>query len=121
MTVLLWVLQIVLALVYLGAGVMKLARSKADLRKSPQMAWTDDFSAGAIKGIGVAEVLAAIGLILPAAFDVAPVLTPLAAVGLVLLMILALFTHIRRSDPTTAKVVPVVLGLLAAFVAGGRF
>jgi hypothetical protein len=80
----------------------------------------EDFSAGAVKAIGALEVLAAVGLILPAALDIAPVLVPLAAVGLVLLMAGAIITHLRRHEPQ-ALVVTLPLLALAALVAWSRF
>jgi DoxX-like family len=79
-----------------------------------------DFSAGAVKAVGTLEVLAAVGLILPAALDIAPVLVPLAAVGLVLLMVGAITTHLRRHE-TQAMVVTLPLLAEAAVVAWGRF
>ena len=82
--------------------------------------WVLDFSPGALRAIAAVEFLAAAGLILPAALDIAPVLVPLAAVGVVLLMVGAMITHLRRHEA-----VGVVLNLadlaLAAFVAWGRF
>jgi hypothetical protein len=98
---------------------MKLTRPKDKLAASG-LAWTEDFSDGAVKGIGALEVLAAIGLILPAALGIAPVLTPLAALGLVATMIGAAAVHARRKE-MQAIPVNVVLLLLAAFVAWGRF
>ncbi|MFG1706532.1 DoxX family protein [Nonomuraea sp. M3C6] len=119
MNLALWIIAGLLALLFLGAGLMKLSQPKAKLAASG-MAWTEDFSAGAVKGIGGLELLAAIGLILPAALNIAPVLTPLAATGLVLVMIGAAITHARRkeSQPIIANV---VLLALAAVVAWGRF
>ena len=73
-----------------------------------------------MKLIGALEVLAAIGLILPAAFDVVPVLVPLAAVGLVALMVGAALTHARRRE-VALIVVNLVLLALAAVVVWGRF
>ena len=73
-----------------------------------------------MKLIGALEVLAAIGLILPAAFDVVPVLVPLAAVGLVALMIGAALTHARRRE-IPLIVVNLVLLALAVVVVWGRF
>ncbi len=99
---------------------MKLTQSKDKLAANPNMAWTEQFSPGAIKQIGLLEVLAAIGLILPAALDVVPVLVPLAATGLILLMIGAAVTHARRKE-NQAVVMNVVLLALAAFLAWGRF
>jgi len=75
---------------------------------------------GAVKAIGLAEILAAFGLILPATFGIAPVLVPLAAVGLVLLMVGAVITHLRRQE-ATAIAVNLALLALAALVALGRF
>jgi hypothetical protein len=73
-----------------------------------------------VKLIGTAELAAALGLILPAAARVAPVLTPLAATGLVVLMVLAAITHARRREPGGIAVNAVLL-VLAAVVAWGRF
>ncbi len=84
------------------------------------MAWTKDFSAGAIKPIGALEVLAAVALILPAVLGIAPVLVPLAATGLALLMVGAAITHVRRGE-SQMIVVNLVLLVLAAVVAWGRF
>jgi len=84
------------------------------------MGFVEDFSAGAVKAIGAVEVLAAIGLILPAVTGVAPILVPLAASGLALLMVGAIITHLRRKEAPMA-LANVVLLLLALFVAWGRF
>jgi uncharacterized membrane protein YphA (DoxX/SURF4 family) len=120
MNIVLWVLAALLAFVFLGAGAMKLTQSKDKLAANPNMAWTEQFSAGTIKLIGLLEVLAAIGLILPAVLGIASALVPLAAVGLVLLMIGAALTHARRKE-NQAAVVNVVLLVLASAVAVGRF
>ena len=120
MNVVLWVVAALLAALFLFAGVSKLTQPKAKLAANPNMAWTADFSPGTIKLIGTLEVLAAVGLILPAVLDIAPVCVPLAAVGLVLLMIGAALTHARRKENQTI-VINVILLLLAAFVAWGRF
>jgi hypothetical protein len=84
------------------------------------MAWVEDFSPGTVKLIGALEVLAAIGLILPAALDVLPVLVPLAAIGLIALMLGAVITHARRKEASVI-VVNLVLLALAAVVVWGRF
>jgi uncharacterized membrane protein YphA (DoxX/SURF4 family) len=120
MNVLLWILAGLLALAFLAAGAGKLLQSKEKLAASPNMAWTEDFSPGVIKMIGALEVLAAFGLILPAALDIVPVLVPLAATGLALTMIGAVITHARRKE-SSAILVNVVLLLVAAIVAWGRF
>jgi uncharacterized membrane protein YphA (DoxX/SURF4 family) len=120
METILWIAQGLLAAVFLGSGSLKLAKSHRELAAIGGMQWVEDFGPRHIKGIGTVEVLGAIGLILPAALDVAPVLTPVAASGLALTMLGAAATHVRRGE---LQVVPVnvVLLALATFVAIERF
>lgn len=118
MNVFLWILQIALAAVFLGSGLTKLLQPKEKLQ--PMMGWTEDFSPGLIKLIGAAELLAALGLVLPWWTGIAPVLTPLAAVGLMAVMLGATVTHARRKEYPFA-IGTVVLLVLAAIVAFGRF
>jgi hypothetical protein len=119
MNIALWLVAALLALAFLGAGAMKLTRPKAKLVKSGQ-GWAEDFSDGAVKGIGALEVLGAAGLVLPALVDTATFLVPLAASGLVLIMIGAAVTHARRGEyPNIA--VNAVLGGLAMLIAVERF
>ena len=113
MSVVAWILQIVLALVFLGAGVTKLARPRPAL-VGAGMAWVDDFSDSTVKTIGVLEVLGAVGLILPAVTGVATWLVPVAAVGLALTMAGAVVVHVRRKE---TYVPPLVLGVLALALA----
>jgi uncharacterized membrane protein YphA (DoxX/SURF4 family) len=120
MNIVLWILAGLLAAAFLAAGGMKLAQPKEKLAASPNMAWAEDFSPGMLKTIGALEVLAAVGLILPALLGIVPVLVPLAALGLVLLMVGAAITHARRKEPS-AVVTNVVLIVLALVVAVGRF
>ena len=118
MNIALWIVQGVLAAAFIAAGLMKSTQPKAKLAEN--MAWVEDFSPNMVKLIGISEVLAGIGLILPWALDIAPVLTPLAATFLVVVMIGAAITHVRRNEiPMVA--INGVLGALAAFVAIGRF
>jgi uncharacterized membrane protein YphA (DoxX/SURF4 family) len=117
--VVLWILAGLLAAVFLAAGLMKIVQPKEKLAASG-MGWTEDFGVGAVKTIGALEVFAGIGLILPAVLDIAPVLVPLAAVGLAALMAGAAITHARRKEQ------PMIAGnalllVLAAVVAWGRF
>jgi uncharacterized membrane protein YphA (DoxX/SURF4 family) len=119
MNITLWVIAGLLAVIFLASGVVKLARPKEKLAASG-FGWVDDFSAGTVKAIGVLEILAAVGLILPAAFDIAPVLVPLAAVGLAMLMVGAIITHLRRHE-AQALLVTLPLLALAVVVAWGRF
>jgi uncharacterized membrane protein YphA (DoxX/SURF4 family) len=120
MNVFLWIVAGVLALFFLAAGATKLAQSKEKLGANPNMKWTEDFSAGPLKLIGTAEVLGALGLILPGAFGIAPVLVPLAACGLAIIMIGAIITHARRKENQPIIINTVVL-ILALFVAIFRF
>ncbi|AGL18323.1 DoxX family protein [Actinoplanes sp. N902-109] len=119
MNVVLWIVAALLAVAFLGAGSMKLLRSREQL-KSSGMGWVDDFSPAAVKAIGALEVLGAIGLVLPALLDIAPILVPLAATGLALAMIGAVVVHARRHEMNTAAP-SVVLLVLSVFVAWGRF
>lgn len=117
MSTALWILQGLLAFGFAIAGSMKLLRTRDQL--SSTMGWVEDFSATTIKMIGTLEILAAVGLVLPGLTGVAPVLTPLAASGLALLMIGAAGAHMRRRE--WGNLVPVVLlGGMAAVVAWGR-
>jgi uncharacterized membrane protein YphA (DoxX/SURF4 family) len=118
MNIALWIVQALLALAFGMAGLMKITQPKDKL--AAQMGWVEDFAPNAVKGIGVLELLGAIGLILPLLTGILPWLTPLAAVGLVLTMIGAIVTHLRRGESQMA-VVNLVLLALAAFVAYGRF
>ncbi|MGS2645634.1 DoxX family protein [Streptosporangium sp. LJ11] len=118
MNIALWVVQGLLALAFLFAGLTKATKSRADL--SGQMPWVEDFSDGQVRIIGILEVLAGVGLILPAVTGILPVLTPIAAAALVITMIGALVVHLRRKE-YPGIVVNVVLLVLAAFVAWGRF
>lgn len=119
MNVVLWIIAILLALAFAAAGAMKLMRPKEELE--PNMGWVADFTQDQVKAIGLAEVLGAVGLILPGAIDIAPVLVPIAAVGLVATMVGAVVVHRRRNDPMAMMAPATVLGVLAAVVAIGRF
>src|ERR687898_2297542 len=116
----LWIVAGLLAGVYLASGVGKLIVPKKKLATFPGAGWVEDFSAGTVKAIGALEVLAAVGLILPAATDIAPVLVPLAALGLMLIMGGAVITRLRRHEPK-AMVADLAYLALAGFVAWGRF
>jgi uncharacterized membrane protein YphA (DoxX/SURF4 family) len=113
-----WIAQGILAVVFLAAGLMKLTQPRAALKeKTP---YVEDFTDGQIKAIGTVEVLGAVGVILPAALKVAPILTPIAACGLALTMVVAATTLIRRGEyPHVA--LNVVIFALAVFVAIERF
>ena len=121
MDLLLTIVAWLLALAFIGAGLLKLVTPITKLRRREDMGWTTDFSAGQVKLIGLLEVAGAVGLVVPPLVDVATWLVPLAAAGLALDMLGAFSTHLRRSDPTSMRIPSIVLGILAVVVAVGRY
>ncbi|MBK8259291.1 MAG: DoxX family protein [Polyangiaceae bacterium] len=113
----LWVAQVLLALAFLGAGGMKTFTPIEQLRA--QMSWISGPLGGAVRFIGVVELLGAAGVVLPAATRIMPKLTPLAALGLGVTMVLGALTHISMGEYPMI-VSNLILGGLAAFVAWGR-
>lgn len=114
----LWVLQVLLAVAFLFVGSHKLVTPRDQLVVEPMAGWANDFTAEQIKLIGLAEVLGGVGLVVPAATGILPILTPLAAAGLTALMLGAAATHINRGEPFLA---PLLLALLSAIVVIGRY
>jgi uncharacterized membrane protein YphA (DoxX/SURF4 family) len=117
--IILWIIQILLALLFLFSGGMKLVIPPDVLQSMGppnQVVLPGLF----IRFIGVCEVLGAFGLILPGLLKIRPGLTPLAASGLVIIMIGATVLTMIGAG-VGAAVVPLVTGLLAAFVAYGRW
>ncbi|MFZ8758803.1 DoxX family protein [Microbacterium sp. HMH0099] len=108
-----WIITGLLAVAYLGAGLMKVARPKEALASSG-MGWTEDFTIGPVKLIGFAEVVGAIGLVLPVLVNVAPILSPIAAIALAVLMIGAVVVHLRRKEPFVAPLVLAALSVVSA-------
>ena len=84
------------------------------------MPYVEDFSDGQVKGIGAVEVLGGLGVILPSLTGAAPVLAPVAATGLALIMVLAAVVHLRRKEASSLPI-NVVLFAFAVFVAWTRF
>lgn len=120
MNITLWIAQGLLAAMYLMAGSMK-AFQPARVRGNPQMTWAKDRADGFIRFVGTSELLGALGLILPLVTGILPWLTVLAAVGLTLIQLLAIFTeHLPRKE---YNVIPVniILLALAVFVVIGRW
>jgi uncharacterized membrane protein YphA (DoxX/SURF4 family) len=114
MTVALWIVQGLLALLFLFAGVMKFIMTVEEMTRDVPL------PGAFLRFIGVAEVLGAIGLILPGLLRVKPGLTPLAAAGLAIIMVGATVLTITYMGVAMAPV-PFVVGLLAVFVAYGRW
>jgi hypothetical protein len=110
----LWIVQGLLAALFLFAGVMKL------VLPLDKMAGPVDLPGWFLRFIGVAETLGGIGLILPALLRIKPGLTPLAAAGLVIIMLGAVAVSLPTMG-VVAALIPLIVGLLAAFVAYGRW
>ena len=98
MDIAVWIVTGFVALMLGGAGASKLVRSKEKILENPSMGWANDFSQPAIKLIGLAEVAGALGLVLPWALDILPVLTLIAGYALAALMVGAAGVHIRRRE-----------------------
>jgi DoxX-like family len=111
----LWTIQGLLALTFLFAGGLKLAMSGEDLAAAMTLPLPILF----VRFIGVCEVLGALGLLLPGIFRIRTDLTPLAAQGLVVIMVGAVITTVASMDASMAML-PLVVGILAATVAYGR-
>ena len=117
LNVLLWIAQSLLAAMFLMAGFTKVATPIDQLAVA--MPWVAQVPAAEIKFIGVSEILGALGLLLPSALRIKPRLTVLAAIGLGLVMILALAFHMSRGE-FSAIPTNIVLVSFAAFIAWGR-
>jgi len=117
MNIALWIVQGLLALAFLLAGFMKATQPVATLTKN--MSWVSAVPIPFVRFIGIAEILGAIGLILPALTGILPWLTIAAGVGLVVVMLSAAIFHISRKEyPNIGP--SVVLLLIAAFIVVGR-
>ncbi len=108
-----------LAAMFMMTGIMKVVQKKEAM--VDKMGFVEDFSQMQVTGIGVLEIMGAMGLILPWATGILPWLTPLAAVGLALTMVGAFLTHLRRKELIPMGLVNIVLFSLALFTAYGRF
>ncbi|MFO0748497.1 MAG: DoxX family protein [Myxococcota bacterium] len=117
MNILLWILQVVAAIGVAAPGVAKLVLPREALVKRPPMAWAKDFSDGQVKLVGLVEVVGALGLVVPWATGILPVLTPIAAACLALIMAGAIAIHLRRKESATPAV---VLGAMCVVIAVGR-
>jgi uncharacterized membrane protein YphA (DoxX/SURF4 family) len=118
MNTILWILQILLALLFFVTGVMKIVRPKEQLVK--QMGWVEDTPQQVVRLVGFLEILGAVGLILPSVTGILPWLTPLAATGLALTMVGAAFTNYRYKEFSKIGLNVVLLGLML-IVMVGRF
>jgi uncharacterized membrane protein YphA (DoxX/SURF4 family) len=118
MNITLWIIQVVLAAIFFMAGIMKLTQPKEKLSK--QLPWVNDLKMSTVRVIGLAELLGAIGLIIPWLTGFVPVLTPVSAIGICLIMVLATnIIHLGKKE-YGGVAFNIVLFLLAGFVAYGR-
>jgi putative oxidoreductase len=118
MNIVLWVVQILLAVMYGMAGIMKTFETA---KAKKQMPWAKNRSDTFVRFVGTAELLGALGLFLPLLTGVLPWLTPLAAAGLTIIQLLAIFTeHLPKKE---YNVIPINMVLLALsiFVVVGRW
>jgi uncharacterized membrane protein YphA (DoxX/SURF4 family) len=122
MNIFLWILAGLLALMFLMVGSMKiiLGRDKMAAREPERMDWVNDFSPSQIRLIGVVEVLGALGLILPLATGILTWLTPIAAVGLAIMMVSASAVHARRGEVQMRRG-NIMIMVVALIIAIGRF
>ena len=118
MNVALWIVQGLLAFAFIAAGGMKLFAYKKYNAMSEEKNGQTSLSRGLITFIGMAEIAGSLGIVLPMATNIAPWLSPWAAIGLAIIMLLAIGFHVRRHESVA---VPVILFLLAGFVVFGRF
>jgi uncharacterized membrane protein YphA (DoxX/SURF4 family) len=117
MNIALWIVQILLAAMFIFAGVTKAFRYEYAQATLP---WVKDIPRGLTNFIGVSELLGGLGLLLPALTGILPWLTPLATAGLALIQLLAMGFHTTRREWPAIGFNTVLL-LLAVFVAYGRF
>ena len=118
MNIALWIVQGLLAVLYLLAGALKAFQTA---KAKEQLPWAKNRSDGFVRFIGTSELLGALGLILPLVTGILPWLTPLAAIGLIFIQLLAIFTeHLPKQE---YNVIPfnIILLALAAFVLVGRW
>lgn len=113
-----WVAQLLLLFAFVAVGAMKIAMPRESLVAMGMALATDHL--GLLRFIGVVEVLGGLGIVLPTATRIAPKLTPTAAVGLVVVMVLATGYHVVIEGKPSASGSAIVLGLLAAFVLWAR-
>lgn len=118
MNTFLWIVQGLLAAVFMMTGLMKLVMKKE--AAADRMGYVNDFTQEQLYGIGVLEILGALGLILPPLLGILTVLTSLAAVGLAVIMVGAFITHLRRKEIVPMGLMNVMLFGLGLFAAYGR-
>lgn len=114
MNVTLWAIQIVLVGGFVYSGWMKAVCTESSKKAWP---WINDVPKGLVILIGILELLGALGLVLPLALDIAPVLTPIAAIALAVIVLIGMLFHIRRKEYRVlgVNIVFIALALIVAF------
>jgi len=118
LNIILWIAQIILAGMFIMAGFMKSITPIEQL--SASLPWTKDVPVGLVRFIGISEFLGALGLILPSLLRIKPILTPVAALGINAIMVMAAFFHITRAE-FSGVAFTLMLALVAAFIGWGRW
>ncbi len=118
MNTIVWIIQGILAFMFGMAGIMKTTQPKDKLVK--RLPWVNDYSLKTVRFIGTSELLGGIGLIIPQIMGIIPVLSPLSAVGLGVIMVLAASHHINKNE-FREVILNAVLFILLALVAFYRF
>ena|SRR2546428_1446301 len=118
MNTMIWIIQGILGAMFTMAGIMKSTQPKGKLAES--LPWVNDYSLRMVRFIGISELLGAIALIVPMIVGVAPVLTPISAAALAIVMILAAGYHVQKGE-YKAVVFNAVLFTLSAIIAYFRF
>jgi hypothetical protein len=114
----LWIAQIAAAVIFGLAGAMKTTLSPENL-VSKGMSWAGRYPAGSVKIVGWVEILGAMGLIFPQLWNIAPVLTPLSALGCAIIMLLAAIDHLKNGENKNIFV-NIILLALCAYITWGR-
>ncbi len=119
MNIALWIIQIVIAALFLTTGSLKLVLPKDNLRKVFE--WIEDFTEQRLRLIGAFEVLGGLGLFLPGVYSVFEILIPISAIGLTIIMVLATFVHSKRKETKDLIFNIIVLVMLLLVVTGRLF
>lgn len=117
MNIALWIVQGLLAIMFIFAGLTKSFQYE---KAKASMPWVKEVSKGFVMFVGLSELLGGLGLVLPHATGIAPILTPIAGLALALIMLLAAIFHAQRKE-YQAIGMNIILLALAVFVAIGRF
>lgn len=118
LNVILWIAQVVLAVMFIMAGFIKTTMPIEQLSSS--LPWTKDVPLWLVRFIGTSEFLGALGLILPSLLRIKPILTPFATLGIIAIMVMAAIFHVMRTE-FSGVVFTVILASVAAFIGWGRW